>query len=84
MNTVDIIGYAAAVSFVIYFLSHLFETLILKKKFQPRTFDMVYYFVLCIAVLIYVIAGKDYPLIIVFSIFIIWAILGWMDKRNKK
>jgi len=84
MDLISVIGYVTAISFVIYLLFHLFQTVILKKKIMPGWFDMIYFIVLYVLILIYVIAKKDLPLIIIIATFLIWALLGSIDKAKKK
>jgi hypothetical protein len=83
MDLFTIIGYVGSISFAIYFIHHLFLTTILKKELKPGKFDMIYTIILFILIGIYVVSRKDYPLILLFGCFILWGLLGFMDRKNK-
>jgi hypothetical protein len=84
MDFISALGYVAAISFVIYLLFHLFQTVILKKKVTTGWVGMAYFVILYVLILIYVIAKKDLPLIIIIATFLVWALLGSIDKVKKK
>ncbi len=80
MDLFSIIAYVGAISLVFYLCLHLFFTIIRRKTVKPGWASIIYFLLLYLCIGMYVIARKDYPLIIIISVFLVWGILGMIDK----
>ena len=67
MDAFTIVAYAGSFLMVLYFLLHLFQTAVLKKKLKAGVVDITLYTAAYLFVLIYSIGKRNYPLIIFFD-----------------